>query len=249
MSFSAFGVKTHRVFLIRYLLSFVVNILGPIFVILSALFTGRGRVTCFFAYLWGISLVRSFSLRLVVDEGETSDLPQGALVLSNHQSNLDVPVAQAAFRGRIRMLSKSSLFWIPLFGQAMWMSGVIFVNRKSQQSRQSALRKMKTALREGYSIWMAPEGTRSRISPKLSPFKRGAFQMAWEENISVQPFVVFDAYKAMAPGSLWVQGGQTIHCKKLKLIENPKEKFANPVALLEYVRSEMERTLEHGPRH
>jgi 1-acyl-sn-glycerol-3-phosphate acyltransferase len=200
-------------------------------------------------YYWALSCTKALGIKVQVENMNLDELPAGALILSNHQSNLDIPFLMVAFQGRMRMLAKAELQWVPLFGQAMLLGGMIAVSRKSSASRQRALRKMKNNLKEGISIWMAPEGTRSRESPKLSPFKRGAFQMAWEENFPIQPFVIFDAYKAMAPGGFGVRMNSTIHAKKLPLIESPKTTFATHKDLLEFVKSEMERTLADGIRH
>lgn len=224
-------------------------VIGPSLVIIAGLFGLSHQKMNHLIHFWAWSCIKALGIKVHVENMNLEELPAGALILSNHQSNLDIPYLMVAFQGRMRMLGKAELRWVPLFGQAMLLGGMIAVNRKSSPSRQRALRKMKENLKEGISIWMAPEGTRSKESPKLAPFKRGAFQMAWEENISIQPFVIFDAYKAMAPGSFWIEMGSTIHSKRLPLIENPKTTFPTHKDLLEFVRSEMERALNDGIRH
>lgn len=71
--------------------------------------------------------------------------PQGSyLVLSNHQSWVDIPVLQYAFNRRIplmRFFLKRELIWVPLLGLAWWALDFPFMRRysKAQLERRPEL--------------------------------------------------------------------------------------------------------------
>lgn len=70
------------------------------------------------------------------------DLPEGLqrsanyLVLSNHQSWVDIPMLQLAFNRRIpflRFFLKKELIWVPLLGVAWWALDFPFMRRYSKE--------------------------------------------------------------------------------------------------------------------
>lgn len=99
------------------------------------------------------------------------------VVMTNHQSLLDVPTVIGTWPGRIRMVSKQELGKVPVWGQAMRAAGVVFVDRGNREQSVAALEKAKQQLKQGTSIWIAPEGTRSRDG-SLLPLKKGGFHLA-----------------------------------------------------------------------
>lgn len=73
--------------------------------------------------------------RIVVDLPATLRTDGHYLVLSNHQSWVDIPVLQATLNRRIPLLRfflKSQLFWVPLLGLAWWALDFPFMKRYSR---------------------------------------------------------------------------------------------------------------------
>ena len=56
------------------------------------------------------------------------------------------------------------------------------------------------ALKNGVSVAIAPEGTRSG-SKALGPFKKGAFHLALQAGVPIIPIVIKNAYMAMPKGT------------------------------------------------
>ncbi len=54
---------------------------------------------------------------------------------------------------------------------------------------------------EGKSVCMSPEGTRS-ITPKLAPFKKGAFHLAMQAGVPVVPIVIQNSSDIMPKGDM-----------------------------------------------
>jgi len=75
--------------------------------------------------------------RFVVEGMESLRYGGHYLVLSNHQSWVDIPVLQKVFNRRIPLLRfflKSQLFWVPLLGLAWWALDFPFMKRYSKQT-------------------------------------------------------------------------------------------------------------------
>ena len=52
---------------------------------------------------------------------------------------------------------------------------------------------------EGKSVAIAPEGTRT-VSPKLAPFKKGAFHLAMQAGVPIVPIVIHNAIDVAPKG-------------------------------------------------
>jgi 1-acyl-sn-glycerol-3-phosphate acyltransferase len=85
--------------------------------------------------------VNSWMMRVLTDtEIEVTGLPDAMLdghcmVISNHQSWVDIPVMQALLNRRLpflRFFLKSQLFWVPVLGLAWWALDFPFMKRYSR---------------------------------------------------------------------------------------------------------------------
>jgi 1-acyl-sn-glycerol-3-phosphate acyltransferase len=91
------------------------------------------------------AIARFTPTRFEVEGIEELDPGGWYLVLSNHQSWVDIPVLQKVFNRRIPMLKfflKRELIWVPLLGLAWWALDFPFMRRfkKSQLARRPELR-------------------------------------------------------------------------------------------------------------
>jgi 1-acyl-sn-glycerol-3-phosphate acyltransferase len=128
-------------------------------------------------------------------------LGQPYVVMTNHQSLVDIPAMLATFPARLRFVAKRELREVPLWGKAMEVSGIVFVDRGNRKRSIEALEAAKDQLRMGTSVWIAPEGTRSPTG-KLGVFKKGGFHMAQQLGIPILPAYISGAREVMLPGSL-----------------------------------------------
>ncbi len=111
------------------------------------------------------------------------------VVMSNHQSHYDVPVLYYVLGGRMRMVAKTELFAVPLFGRALRASGMIEVDYGNRQSAVASLATARKELERGTHIWVAPEGTRSE-SGELMPFAKGGFVLALDLKAPILPVTI-----------------------------------------------------------
>lgn len=83
------------------------------------------------------TMIRCFTRTRFLVDIDANLQPQGHyLVLSNHQTWVDIPVLQAALNRRVPLLRfflKSQLFWVPLLGVAWWALDFPFMKRYSRE--------------------------------------------------------------------------------------------------------------------
>ncbi|MFW6180951.1 MAG: lysophospholipid acyltransferase family protein [Spirochaetota bacterium] len=141
---------------------------------------------------WSRILLRGFlGVRLrVVGLEHLEDAGGGPfIIVSNHRSYTDILIGNAVMPLQFRWLAKESLFRLPLLGVAMRLAGYVPVARERSVSASRSLERVMEVLREGKSVWIFPEGTRTR-QDRLGRFKRGAFLIALKSGFPLLPVVL-----------------------------------------------------------
>jgi 1-acyl-sn-glycerol-3-phosphate acyltransferase len=138
---------------------------------------------------WSGSIVRRASIDLRVTGLERAPTAESFVVMSNHQSLYDVPVVYQALQRRIRMVAKKELFRVPVWGKAMERAGFIALDRAHRERSRQTLLASADVLHTGTSIWIAPEGTRSRTG-ELGPFRKGGFHLALQSGCRILPLTI-----------------------------------------------------------
>lgn len=110
------------------------------------------------------------------------------VIVANHRSNMDAPVAAISCKGRVRYLAKKELLKVPVMGQIFKVMSV-YVDRSSPQDRRASVEKLKRFLSEGDSIFLFPEGTRNKTDQPTIPFKDGAFTIAIQTQTPIMPMI------------------------------------------------------------
>ncbi|MDH2924708.1 1-acyl-sn-glycerol-3-phosphate acyltransferase [Nicoletella semolina] len=114
---------------------------------------------------------------------------QPAIYIGNHQNNYDMVTISSMMPERTVSVGKSSLIWVPFFGLVYWATGNIFIRREKRSSAISTMNQVASIIKQRQiSIWMFPEGTRSR-GKGLLPFKTGAFHTAIAAGVPIVPVV------------------------------------------------------------
>lgn len=116
----------------------------------------------------------------------------GAMVISNHQSELDPWLVGSAVHKKVIWLSKKENFDIPIFKSIIRPFGTIPIKRGQRDT--SALDKVRAVLESGGCVGMFPEGTRSPDG-ELAPFHSGAAKLCMEVGVPYVPCAIFGAYK------------------------------------------------------
>lgn len=110
--------------------------------------------------------------------------------ISNHQDNFDIFIGASAIPERTVSMGKRNIIYIPIFGLFYWLSGNILIDRKNKRSAFDTMDDVaKTIKSKNKSVWIMPEGTRSR-GRGLLPFKKGPFITAIKAEVPVIPVAV-----------------------------------------------------------
>ncbi len=122
-----------------------------------------------------------------------------AVFCFNHQSAADFFIMMKLLRYDFTGIAKKELERSPI-GPVFKALGAIYIDRSNKANAIEAMKPAVEALKNGISIAIAPEGTRSG-TPELGPFKKGAFHLAMQAGVPIVPIVIKNAYKAISKGS------------------------------------------------
>jgi putative phosphoserine phosphatase/1-acylglycerol-3-phosphate O-acyltransferase len=134
----------------------------------------------------------SFKGRSVIVTGGSRGLGKGTAE-PFLEAGADVIICAQLLRRDIAGVGKKEIKKVPLIGAIMEMGGVVLIDRGDAKSAINAMKPLIDAMKkEGKSVAMAPEGTRT-ISPTLTTFKKGAFHLAMQAGVPIIPIVIRNA--------------------------------------------------------
>lgn len=142
-------------------------------------------------------------------EGEENIPPGACLFLANHTSALDPLALFISIPRRIAFMAKEELFRIPMLGLAMRSARFISVDRASREAAAASANRAVSQLRQGVSMVIYPEGTRSPDG-RLLPFKRGAFLIAIRAGRPVVPVSIVGAERLLPKGEGRIRPGKIL---------------------------------------
>ena len=155
---------------------------------------------------WSVPLLRHVvgvrtEVHIHPDTAALAKSNQGLVLVANHTSLLDINAAFAASPTPIVFLSKASIRKVPLLGKINELAGTIFVERGNRTSSDKAVKALTQTLKNGRSVLVFPEGTRS-TDGSLKPFKKGAFHLAAAAGAPVVPMHISGTHSHLPP-SAW----------------------------------------------
>lgn len=136
--------------------------------------------------------------------------PRAVVYMSNHQSHLDIPVLYATLPSpAIRMLAKAELFRIPLWGRGLRAAEFIEVDRSNHARAVQSIEQAARLVRDGVSIYLAPEGTRSRDG-RIGALKKGGFHLAIGTGAPIVPVAIRGTIGILPRGAKVMRSGQSV---------------------------------------
>jgi 1-acyl-sn-glycerol-3-phosphate acyltransferase len=192
------NMKTLRSIFFYTILALSTIVLGTSTIIGSV--AGRGWPTLM-ARLWGrINLwTAGVSVKLA---GSENLVPQQPYVLaSNHQGWFDIFAVLGYFPIRFSWLAKEELFKIPILGRAMLSAGYIPIDRSDHRKALVSMHKAAQKIRQGTSVFIFPEGTRSPDGV-MRDFKKGGFVLAAKAEQPIVPISISGSHRIL-PKATW----------------------------------------------
>lgn len=159
------------------------------------------RYSAFWAslYIWCMPL-----WSVTLSGREKIDPSQNYVMVSNHQSSLDILVLYRLFIP-FRWVAKAEVFFLPFIGWNMTLNGYVKLKRGDKASVEKMMQECRDLLARNISIFFFPEGTRSKTGV-MRPFKPGAFILAKETKIPILPIVLNHTRNALPKHSLEFHG-------------------------------------------
>ncbi|THB80009.1 MAG: 1-acyl-sn-glycerol-3-phosphate acyltransferase [Desulfobacteraceae bacterium] len=189
---------------------------------LTVLFDRRLIALSMYSAFWGSVYTWCVPIWNVTIIGrEKMDMKKHYMIVSNHQSQLDILVAYRLMYP-FRWVSKAEVFRLPFIGWNMMLNRHVRIKRGDKQSREQMMKDCESALAERASLYFFPEGTRSS-SGIMKPFKPGAFILAHKMKTPILPVVINGTKDALPKHSLTITGIRTMTLTVLD--EIPYEAF------------------------
>lgn len=182
------------IYCVYALMTFIVLMLIIFPFVLAVLLLGKirgGNLIYRVCMLWG----RAWYFLIGMQHREIYEAPHDNkrqyIFVANHISYMDIPPLVLIAHQPIRVLGKKEMIRIPVFGW-IYRAAVILVDRNSTEARAKSVRALKSALRQGISIFIFPEGTFNETGQPLKHFFDGAFRIAIETETPIKPLLLID---------------------------------------------------------
>lgn len=159
---------------------------------------------------FGRKVVELLGVDLVATGANLVPTDRAFVYMSNHQSHLDIPMLYATLPSpTIRMLGKKELFQIPIWGQGLRAAEFIEVDRSDPVRARESIDYAKRLIRDGVSIYLAPEGTRSRTGA-IGRLKKGGFHLAKDTGTPIVPVAIRGTIDILPRGGRVMQTGKRV---------------------------------------
>jgi 1-acyl-sn-glycerol-3-phosphate acyltransferase len=119
----------------------------------------------------------------------------GVLMVSNHQSFLDIPLVAIACSRHVSFVARDSLARSRVLAHVMRECGAVLVRRG--RADHAAMREMIEHLRQGDCVCIFPEGTRTSDG-RLQPVRGGALLAARKAGVPILPLGIRGTFDAWA---------------------------------------------------
>lgn len=203
--------------------------------LLSMLLRWDGGASIWWArHAWSPALLAFGGVKLEVIGQENVDPHRATIYAANHQSAVDIPALFMAIPSNVRYVAKRQLGLVPFFGWYLHLARYPLIDRSNRARAIASLEKAGQQIRDGISIIVYPEGTRSADGTVL-PFKKGPFALALKARVPICPVTIIGSDYVM-PKNSWNARSGTV-----------KVVIGKPIDISSYADSERER-LAHDVR-
>ena len=193
------------VFLLIPAISVYTIVLGTLS-IASSLLQSSGRFAHWCARTWSRLILVTTGVEVEVSGLERLQRDCPYVFVANHQSIYDIPIIFWSLPYQIRIIAKESLGRFPFLGWHLRRTGHMLVDRR-RPDRASIFGHASKLMKQGLSLIVFPEGTRSRDG-RVAPFKGGSFYLALEGGLPVVPISIVGSRHVMLKGRLATYPGR-----------------------------------------
>lgn len=153
---------------------------------------------------WGRMLVEATGSTVTVTGAEKVPQDRAVVIVANHQGNFDIPVLLGYFPKAAAYIAKEEIRKLPILGKWNELYGTVFIKRKNPREALRAIQEGAQRVKDGYSLVIFPEGTRSPDGHVL-PFKAGALKLAQKSGAPIIPVTLINTRTIMVKNSLKIR--------------------------------------------
>jgi 1-acyl-sn-glycerol-3-phosphate acyltransferase len=178
-----------------------------VFTFVSYLFDRKGKMGHYYAKLWGKTALLANQVKVKVEGMEHLNGKGPYVFMSNHQGYYDIFVLLGHLPHQFKWLAKKELFSVPFLGWTMAAVGYISIDRGGTRDTVKAMNEAAQKIRDGMSVVIFPEGSRSPDG-LIQPFKKGGFTLAIKSKVPIVPIAISGSREIMPKDSLTVTPGE-----------------------------------------
>lgn len=145
---------------------------------------------------WAKSLLWLLLRRVEVHGRERLREGEHYVFMANHQGMLDIPMINGWLGRDFKWMMKKELERVPLFGAACRAARFVMVDNANAGTVRRTCREAAALMREGYSICIFPEGSRS-WDGRMVEFHKGGFVLAKACGFPIVPITVNGSFEAL----------------------------------------------------
>ena len=143
-------------------------------------------ITQFFAKIGFVVALKICGTKIIYKGLENIPKKEPLLYIGNHTGYFDIVVTLPKFVGPTGFVAKDSIAKIPFLHLWIPLMGGLFINREDPRKGLAAILKAADKIKNGASIFLFPEGTRSKDG-ELHDFKAGGFKIATKTDCTIVP--------------------------------------------------------------
>jgi 1-acyl-sn-glycerol-3-phosphate acyltransferase len=170
-------------------------------------FDRKGRVVHRYARLWGKTALLANRVKVKMEGMEHLNGKGPYIFMSNHQGSYDIFALLGHLPYQFKWLAKKELFSIPFFGWTMAAAGYIRIDREGTRETVEAMNDAAQKIRDGMSVVIFPEGSRSPDA-SIQPFKKGGFTLAIKSGVPIVPIAISGSRDIMPKDKLTATSGE-----------------------------------------
>ncbi len=178
-----------------------------VFAFITYPFDRKGKVGHYYARLWGKVALLANRVKVRIEGVEHLDGKGPYIFMSNHQGYYDIFALLGHLPVQFKWLAKKELFSIPFFGWTMAAVGYISIDRGGTRNTVEAMNKAARKIRDGMSVVIFPEGSRSPDG-SIQPFKKGGFTLAIKSKVPIVPIAISGSRDIMPKDKLTAISGE-----------------------------------------
>ena len=183
--------------------SFIMSAVGFVLIKLNPFNKKKGKYLfhkMMSKYTWSVLHIMGNVKKTYINPNN-EDFSKPAVVISNHQSFLDILVS-TSMHPKVILLTNQWVWKSPVFGAVVRLADYYPV----ADGVEGSVEVLREKVEQGYSIVVYPEGTRSPEA-ELKRFHKGAFYIAEQLGLDILPVVIHGTAYTMTKGDFLLKDG------------------------------------------